>query len=146
MRPRSARHRLPSGARPRPPHTLPLAQRISHYDPAKNRNAPSVHAGAGPMFIGSMFENEHTDTNLWFLHRGNIPPKAGIGAHFHNNCEEMFIILDGEAQFTIDGHTSRLEGARRCTRANGTLTRDLQPHGQDGRVDEHQRRGHQGMV
>ncbi len=62
------------------------------------------------MFIGSMFENEHTDTNLWFLHRGNIPPKAGIGAHFHNNCEEMFIILDGEAQFTIDGRTSVLKG------------------------------------
>ncbi len=93
-----------------PPHTQPLAQRISHYDAAKNRKAPSVHAGAGPMFIGSMFENEHTDTNLWFLHRGNIPPKAGIGAHFHNNCEEMFIILNGEAQFTIDGHTSVLKG------------------------------------
>ncbi len=99
------------GAPPGPaPHTLPLAQRISHYDPAKNRNSPSVHAGAGPMFIGSMLENEHTDTNLWFLHRGNIPPKAGIGAHFHNNCEEMFIILDGEAQFTIDGHTTLLKG------------------------------------
>ncbi len=92
------------------PQALPLAQKVSHYDPAKNRNAPSVHAGAGPMFIGSMLENDHTDTNLWFLHRGNIPPKAGIGAHFHNNCEEMFIILDGEAQFTIDGHTSVLKG------------------------------------
>jgi mannose-6-phosphate isomerase-like protein (cupin superfamily) len=91
-------------------HNLPLAQRVSRYDPAKNRKAPSVHAGAGPMFIGSMLENDHTDTNLWFLHRGNIPPKAGIGAHFHNNCEEMFIILDGEAQFTIDGHTSVLKG------------------------------------
>ncbi len=88
----------------------PLAQRISHYDPAKNRNSPSVHAGAGPMFIGSMLENDHTDTNLWFLHRGNIPPKGGIGAHYHNNCEEMFIILNGEAQFTIDGHTSVLKG------------------------------------
>jgi mannose-6-phosphate isomerase-like protein (cupin superfamily) len=92
------------------PHMQPLSQRISRYDPAKNRKSPSVHAGAGPMFIGSMLENEHTDTNLWFLHRGNIPPKAGIGAHFHNNCEEMFIILNGEAQFTIDGHTSVLKG------------------------------------
>jgi mannose-6-phosphate isomerase-like protein (cupin superfamily) len=99
------------GGAPVPPaHGLPLAQRIVHYDPAKTRVAPSVHAGAGPMNIGSLLENEHTDTNLWFLHRGFIPPKAGIGAHFHNNCEEMFIILDGEAQFTIDGHTSVLKG------------------------------------
>ena len=54
--------------------------------------------------------------NLWFLHRGNIPPKGGIGAHFHNNCEEMFRILNGEAQFTIDGHTSVLKAppGHRC--------------------------------
>jgi mannose-6-phosphate isomerase-like protein (cupin superfamily) len=39
-----------------------------------------------------------------------IQPKSGIGAHFHNQCEEMFVILDGEAQFTIDGRTSVLKG------------------------------------
>jgi mannose-6-phosphate isomerase-like protein (cupin superfamily) len=38
-----------------------------------------------------------------------IQPKSGIGAHFHNDCEEMFVILDGEAQFTIDGRTSVLK-------------------------------------
>ena len=38
-----------------------------------------------------------------------IEPKSGIGAHFHNNCEEMFVIFDGEAQFTIDGRTSTLK-------------------------------------
>ncbi len=62
------------------------------------------------MAFGSMLGNDHTDTNLWFLHRGNIPPKGGIGAHFHNNCEEMFVILNGEAQFTVDGRTSVLKG------------------------------------
>jgi mannose-6-phosphate isomerase-like protein (cupin superfamily) len=36
-------------------------------------------------------------------------PKSGIGAHFHNTCEEMFVILEGEAQFTIDGRTSTLK-------------------------------------
>ncbi|MCM3881163.1 MAG: cupin domain-containing protein [Vicinamibacterales bacterium] len=93
-----------------PAQNAPLAQRIVHYDPSKVRKSPAVHDGAGVMNIGSLLENEHTDTNLWFFHRGNIPPKTGIGAHFHNNCEEMFIILDGEAQFTIDGHTALLKG------------------------------------
>jgi mannose-6-phosphate isomerase-like protein (cupin superfamily) len=90
--------------------TLPLAQRIAHTDPAKARPSPAVHDGAGVMQIQSLFENNATDTNLWFLHRGTIPPKAGIGQHFHNQCEEMFIVLDGEAQFTIDGRTSLLKG------------------------------------
>jgi mannose-6-phosphate isomerase-like protein (cupin superfamily) len=89
---------------------LPLAKRIAHTDPAKARPSPAVHDGAGVMQIQSLFENDATDTNLWFLHRGTIPPKTGIGHHFHNQCEEMFIILDGEAQFTIDGRTSLLKG------------------------------------
>jgi mannose-6-phosphate isomerase-like protein (cupin superfamily) len=45
-----------------------------------------------------------------FLHRGVIPPGAGIGHHFHNMVEEMFVILDGEAQFTIDGRTASIKG------------------------------------
>jgi quercetin dioxygenase-like cupin family protein len=46
----------------------------------------------------------HTDPI--FLHRGVIQPRSGIGQHFHNDCEEMFVILDGEAELTIDGRTS----------------------------------------
>src|SRR5690606_8193227 len=30
--------------------------------------------------------------------------------HFHNTVEEMFVILNGEAQFTINGRTARLQG------------------------------------
>jgi mannose-6-phosphate isomerase-like protein (cupin superfamily) len=103
----SAQRGAPAAA---PGQKLPLAQRIAHTDPAKARPSPAVHDGAGTMQIQSLLENPDTDTNLWFLHRGTIPPKTGIGHHFHNQCEEMFIILDGEAQFTIDGHTSVLKG------------------------------------
>src|SRR5213592_3538500 len=88
----------------------PLAQRIVHTDPAKYRPSKAVHDGAGTMQIGSLLESGSLDTNLYFVHRGVIPPKTGIGHHFHNRCEEMFIIFDGEAQFTIDGRTSRLKG------------------------------------
>jgi mannose-6-phosphate isomerase-like protein (cupin superfamily) len=56
-----------------------------------------------------MFDAHALETNLLFLHRGVLQPKSGIGAHFHNQCEEMFVILDGEAQFTIDGRTSVLK-------------------------------------
>ena len=87
----------------------PLAQRIVHTDPATYRTS-QVHEGAGNMQIGSLLETGSLDTNLYFMHRGVIPPKSGIGHHFHNQCEEMFIIFDGEAQFTIDGRTSQLKG------------------------------------
>ena len=88
----------------------PLAQRIVHTDPAKYRPSPSVHGGPGQLNYMGLFDSHSLDTNLYFLHRGIIQPKSGIGHHFHNNCEEMFVIFDGEAQFTIDGRTSLLKG------------------------------------
>jgi mannose-6-phosphate isomerase-like protein (cupin superfamily) len=92
------------------PPRLPLAQRIAHNDPSRYRVSPSVHGGPGQLNYFGLFGGDALDTNLWFLHRGVIQPKSGIGQHFHNYCEEMFVILDGEAQFTIDGRTSTLKG------------------------------------
>src|SRR3954447_9352325 len=92
------------------PPRLPLAERIAHTDPSRYRPSPSVHGGPGQLNYFALFNGDVLDTNLWFLHRGAIEPKSGIGQHFHNYCEEMFVILDGEAQFTIDGRTSTLKG------------------------------------
>jgi mannose-6-phosphate isomerase-like protein (cupin superfamily) len=88
----------------------PLAQRIAHTDPAKYNNFKAVHAGPGQMKFMQLLDSHALDTNLLFLHRGVLEPKSGIGAHFHNQCEEMFVIFDGEAQFTVDGRTSVLKG------------------------------------
>jgi mannose-6-phosphate isomerase-like protein (cupin superfamily) len=87
-----------------------LAQRIAHTDPAQYHPAKAVHGGAGQMEFMVLLDAHSLDTNLLFLHRGVLEPKSGIGHHFHNQCEEMFVILDGEAQFTIDGRTSVLKG------------------------------------
>jgi mannose-6-phosphate isomerase-like protein (cupin superfamily) len=95
---------------PATPQTLPLAQRIAHTEPSKYRVSPSVHGGPGQLNYMGLFNATALDTNLYFLHRGIIQPKSGIGAHFHNQCEEMFVIFNGEAQFTIDGRTSVLKG------------------------------------
>ncbi len=88
----------------------PLAARIAHSDPARYRPSPAVHGGAGTLNFTALFDAHTLEPNLQFLHRGVIQPKCGIGAHFHNQCEEMFVILDGEAEFTIDGHTSLIRG------------------------------------
>ena len=62
------------------------------------------------MDFAPLLDTTALSTNLIFVHRGVILPRSGIGQHFHNTCEEMFVILDGEAQFTIDGRTSTLRG------------------------------------
>jgi len=49
-------------------------------------------------------------TNFFFMHRCQIMPGGGVGHHFHNTTEEMFIVFDGQAEFTVDGRTSVLKG------------------------------------
>jgi mannose-6-phosphate isomerase-like protein (cupin superfamily) len=96
---------------------VPLADRIAHGGDASNYTPhPSVHNGSGPMDYMALFDGSgktakfNLGVNLFFLHRGVLPPGGGIGEHFHNYCEEMFVILDGEAEYTIDSRTSVLKG------------------------------------
>jgi mannose-6-phosphate isomerase-like protein (cupin superfamily) len=87
-----------------------LSQRIVHTDPAGYRPSPAVHGGAGTMSFTALLNRGAVTPEFNFLHRGVIPAGAGIGHHFHNVVEEMFVILDGEAQFTIDGRTATVKG------------------------------------
>jgi len=93
-----------------PAGTAALSQRIVHTDPERYRSSPSVHGGAGTMSFTALLNRGAVTPEFNFLHRGVIPAGAGIGHHFHNVVEEMFVILDGEAQFTIDGRTATVTG------------------------------------
>jgi len=90
--------------------SAPLGERIGHSNPASLRLTTAVHGGAGTMKFAPVLGADALSTNFIFLHQGVIAPHSGIGQHFHNDCEEMFVILDGEAEFTVDGRTSRLVG------------------------------------
>src|SRR3982074_1180709 len=92
----------------------PLEKRIAHNDPAKYHRAPHVHGGAGELLYMGLFDASSLNTNLIFLHRGAILPKSGIAHHFHNQMEEIFVIFEGEAQFTIDGPTPLLQAPARA--------------------------------
>ncbi|HYM09498.1 MAG TPA: cupin domain-containing protein, partial [Bryobacterales bacterium] len=87
----------------------PLAERIGHNDPSKYHVSQS-HSGSGQMACMTLMDGAKLHTNLLFMHRCQILPHGGVGHHFHNQMEEMFVIFNSEAQFTIDGHTSLLQG------------------------------------
>jgi len=87
-----------------------LDKRVVHNDPSKYRLLNAVHAGAGQMSFTGLFGSQALATNLLYLHVGEIPAKAGIGEHYHHTIEEMYVILDGEAEFTVNGRTSRIKG------------------------------------
>src|SRR5579871_6228268 len=80
----------------------PLAQRIGHTDPSRYHRSRS-HGSAGDMACETLLPGDALSTNLLFMHRCQIMPGGGVGHHFHNTVEEMFVVFDGEAEFTVDG-------------------------------------------
>lgn len=90
--------------------TTPLAARIVATNPSAYRPLTAVHAGAGSMAYAGLLNRGAIGPHFNFLHRGEIPVGSGIGHHFHNTVEEMFVILNGEAQFTVNGRTALLKG------------------------------------
>lgn len=84
-------------------------KRVVHNDPTIYRQLSAVHAGAGNMGFTQLIGRNDLSTNFLYLHAGVINAKSGIGHHFHHNIEEMYVLLSGEAEFTINGHTSRLK-------------------------------------
>jgi mannose-6-phosphate isomerase-like protein (cupin superfamily) len=86
-----------------------LAAKIGHTDPSKYNRSRS-HNSAGDMACELLVPPSAMDVNLNFMHRCQIMPGGGVGHHFHNTTEEMFIVFDGQAEFTIDGRTAVLKG------------------------------------
>lgn len=91
------------------PARVPLSERIGHTDISKAREGKNVHQGTGTLFMQTMLGREDA-TGLNFMHHGPLMPKSSIGHHFHTNSDEMFLILEGTCEFTINGQTALLEG------------------------------------
>ena len=66
------------------------------------------HEGAGEVRFTDIVGTPDFATNMRAISRGEIPPKCGIGEHLHRNMEEIFIVLNAPAQFTVNGHTALL--------------------------------------
>ena len=87
-----------------------LSKRVVYNNPSSYRQLSAVHAGAGQMKFTELIGRQTLTTNFLYLHAGEIPDKGGIGQHFHHTIEEMYVILDGEAEFTVNGRTSKIKG------------------------------------
>ncbi|MDR2910539.1 MAG: cupin domain-containing protein [Bacteroidales bacterium] len=91
------------------PARVPLSERIGHTDISRAREGKNVHQGTGTLFMQTMLGRGGV-TGLNFMHHGPLMPKSSIGHHFHTNSDEMFLILEGTCEFTINGQTALLEG------------------------------------
>jgi mannose-6-phosphate isomerase-like protein (cupin superfamily) len=87
----------------------PLAQRIRHTD-LDNVKPGHSHGSEGFRKCQKLVPASDLDVNFNFINRCQMLPGGGVAEHFHNTVEEMFTILNGEAEFTIDGRTALVKG------------------------------------
>lgn len=77
-------------------------------DKSMYRPGKQPHGGAGVLNYMQLTPPKEFKSNFIFLHRGTIMPKSGIGEHAHRRMEEMFIVLDRYAEFTVNGRTAEI--------------------------------------
>jgi mannose-6-phosphate isomerase-like protein (cupin superfamily) len=88
---------------------VPLINRIGHTDQSKAMAGKNVHQGTGTLYMQTLL-GRGAVTGLAFMHKGPLMPKSSIGHHFHTNSDEMFLILEGDCEFTVNGQTALLKG------------------------------------
>ncbi len=81
---------------------------IAHTDPDGYREIANLHGGAGVVKTQELFGSDTFRTKLLFVHTGILPPGSSIGEHLNKGSEEIFFVLDGPAQFTVNGQTAEL--------------------------------------
>lgn len=91
------------------PKVIPLSERIGHTDQSKAMAGKNVHQGTGTLYMQTLL-GRGAITGLAFMHHGPLMPKSSIGHHFHTNSDEMFLILDNDCEFTVNGQTALLKG------------------------------------
>lgn len=63
------------------------------------------HRGIGEVRSIMLYNQEDFQSPLRFLYFVEIPPGASIGYHGHKDDEEIYIILSGSGEMTVDGET-----------------------------------------
>ncbi len=84
-------------------------KRVIANEPSLYRSLSAVHAGAGKMGFTQLIGRNDLASNFLYLHTGSIDAKSSIGHHFHHGIEEMYVLLSGEAEFTINGSTAKIK-------------------------------------
>src|SRR5258705_5470908 len=91
---------------------VPLAKRIGHYAPIttppspRPPGQPGPHQGVGALSLANLLDPKTLSGNWTFFQRGVLWPHSSIGEHFHLGTEEMFVILDADAEYTVDGRSA----------------------------------------
>lgn len=66
----------------------------------------AIHGGQGLCPHACVIRAEELDTPLRFVNYTVLPPQASFGDHVHGDDNELYIVLEGEGVYTVNGKAS----------------------------------------
>lgn len=66
----------------------------------------SVHGGCGQCQNCRVMGPEAFDTPIRFFYYTVLPPQASFGEHKHGDDNEVYIVLEGEGRYTMNGESA----------------------------------------
>lgn len=64
---------------------------------------PECHGGQGVLRHMEVFSGSEFQAPVSFLNYTVLPPGTSIGLHTHGNDQEVYVILDGRGEMTVNG-------------------------------------------
>ncbi|MGQ9622585.1 MAG: cupin domain-containing protein [Candidatus Caldatribacteriaceae bacterium] len=91
----------------------------------------NCHGGVGTIFVRQLLGiepklpgvpgfPEDFDSCLRFMHETTLPPGASIGLHTHEGNEELYFVIEGKGEMTVDGETAIMEPGDVCLTKSGS--------------------------
>lgn len=87
---------------------------------APRKTLRNCHDGTGELHCVERFADYKRKTpGIKFVHEDLLPPGASIGEHAHRGDEEIYLILEGNGQMTLDGETVEVGPGDLCLTRSG---------------------------
>jgi len=86
----------------------------------KVSEARNCHGGGGSLWCREVFgDYDKTGAGIKFVHDDVIEPGASIGEHGHEGDEEIYYILEGTGEMTVDGEPVTVQAGDFCLTRSG---------------------------
>lgn len=85
-----------------------MPKRFAFNDTLGFAQSRNYHGGAGTVAFKELFGTEEYKTGHLALRLGKIPPRCGIGEYRPLTADELYIIITGEADITVNGRTGKV--------------------------------------
>jgi len=76
--------------------------------------------GIEPKLPGVPGFPEDFSSCIRFMHETTLPPHTSVGLHEHSDNEELYFVIEGKGQMTVDGETAVMEPGDVCLTKSGS--------------------------